>query len=327
LRCRHATGQGFNKPLSEPIFHDETPSTPLAEVGRYERLQAARERGLVIAAMDRPHWIARQGREYVLCVEEGDREKALAALSEYEREEASRPAPLEVEPLHIPVFAVVMTVLGLILLFAIQSAIPPAWIERGVSDDLRIRAGEWWRTLTALTLHGDTQHLASNLSLGIFISAFMFSRFGVGVGLFATILSGALGNALNVWVHWYQPHRSIGSSTALFAGLGLLAGAELAARLSHQRTRGMWSLIVPLGAGLTFLSVFGGGGVNRDGAPVAEIGRVDVWAHLLGLAAGLLLGIAFYVLGLRRGLAARTQAIFGIGAIGALASAWWMALR
>jgi rhomboid protease GluP len=320
-------GQGFNKPLSEPIIHDETPSAPLAEVGRYERLQAARERGLVIAAMDRPHWIARQGRQYVLCVEEKDRESALAALAEYERDEANRPAPTEVEPLDIPVFAVVMTVLGLVLLFALQSAVPSAWTDRGVADDLRIRAGEWWRTLTALTLHGDTEHLVSNLSLGIFVCAFVFSRLGVGVGLLATILSGALGNALNVWVHWYQPHRSIGSSTALFAGLGLLAGAELAARLSHQRTRGMWSLIVPLGAGLTFLSIFGGGGINRDGSPVTELGRVDVWAHLLGLAAGLLLGVGFYALGLRRGIAAWTQAAFGIFAMAALAGAWWLALR
>jgi len=327
LRWRHAAGQGFSKPLSEPIIHDETPSAPLAQVGRYDRLQAARERGLVIAAMDRPHWIARQGREYVLCVEEGDRERALAALADYEQEELTRPAPVEAEPLNIPIFAVVMTVLGLIFLFAAQNAIPAAWVDRGVADDLRIRAGEWWRTVTALTLHGDSEHLVSNLSLGIFVCAFVYSRLGVGVGLMATILSGALGNALNVWIHWYQPHRSIGSSTALFAGLGLLAGAELAARLSHERTRGMWSLIVPLGAGLTFLSIFGGGGVNRDGSPVTELGRVDVWAHLLGLAAGLLLGVGFYFLGLRRGISAHTQFLFGMAAAGLLAGAWWLALR
>ena len=300
---------------------------PLAEVGRYPRLQSARERGLVIAAMERPHWINRQGREYVLCVEEADRARALAALADFEREESSRPAAVPVEPLNIPVFAVTMTLLALILCFAVQSAVPAGLVERGVADDLRIRAGEAWRTVTALTLHGDVEHLVSNLSLGIFACAFVFARFGVGAGLFATLLSGALGNALNVWVHWYQPHRSIGSSTALFAGLGLLAGAELAARLRHEHTRGMWSLIVPLGAGLTFLSLFGGAGFRPDGSPLLEPGQIDVWAHLLGLAAGLVIGVVFFVLGARRGISPSAQLIFGGAAAGLVALCWGLAAR
>jgi rhomboid protease GluP len=295
--------------VSAPIFHDETPRAPLAEIGRYPRLAAARERGLVIAAMDRPHWITRQGREYVLSVEIADEASARAAVAEYDREEAARPV-VPPEPFEIPVFATVMTLLGLVLLFAVQLALPSAWVEQGVADDLRIRAGEWWRVATALTLHGDLEHLVSNLSLGIFV----------------TILSGMAGNALNVLAHWYQPHRSIGSSTALFAGLGLLAGAELAARLRHESTRGFWSLIVPLGAGLTFLSLFGGGGVGPDGAPLLHAGRVDIMAHLLGLGAGLALGAVFFALGARRGLAPHKQAGLGVLGLGFLLVSWSAAL-
>jgi membrane associated rhomboid family serine protease len=312
--------------VSDQNIHDETPGMPLAEVGRYERLQSARERGLVIAAMERPHWINRQGREYVLCVEEGDREQALAALRDFEREEGTRPAVVEIEPLNIPIFAVTMTLLALILCFAVQSALPANLVERGVADDLQIRAGEAWRTVTALTLHGDLEHLVSNLSLGIFACAFVFARFGVGAGLLATILSGAVGNAANVWAHWYQPHRSIGSSTALFAGLGLLAGAELAARLRHEHTRGLWSLIVPLGAGLTFLSLFGGAGTRPDGSPLLEPGRVDVMAHLLGLGAGLVLGGLFFTAGARQGISARAQLVFGGIAILLVALSWGLAV-
>ena len=67
------TGQGTNKPVSDALFHDESPEAALTEVARFPRLQTAREYGLVIAAMERPHWIKRQGREYVLCVEPADR--------------------------------------------------------------------------------------------------------------------------------------------------------------------------------------------------------------------------------------------------------------
>jgi rhomboid protease GluP len=321
------TGQGTNKRVSEAHFHDESPEFPLAEVARFPRLQTAREYGLVIAAMERPHWIKRQGREYVLCVEDADRERALAALKDYDAEERNRPAPAEAEPFVIPTYAVVMLVLALILCFAVQSSLPRDWMERGVADDLRIRAGEVWRTVTALTLHGDLEHLISNLSLGIFACAFVFARFGVGAGLLATILAGGFGNALNVWAHWYQPHRSIGSSTALFAGLGLLAGAEFVARARHQHTRGKWSLIVPLGAGLTFLSIYGGGGVNADGSPVVIAGRVDVMAHLLGLGAGVLVGAGFFYFGARRGIPDRAQILFGVAATLLIGISWIMALR
>jgi rhomboid protease GluP len=318
--------QGTNKRVSDPIFHDESRTTPLAEVGRYARLQTAREHGLVIAAMERPHWILREGKDYVLSVEPGDREPALAALRDYDREERGRPGAAEVEPLDIPRFAVVMTLLALILCFTVQSALPASLVDQGVADDLQIRAGEFWRTVTALTLHGDLEHLVSNLSLGIFACAFVFARFGVGVGLLATVLAGTFGNALNVWAHWYHPHRSIGSSTALFAGLGLLAGAELAARLRHEHTRGLWSLIVPLGAGLTFLSLFGGGGFNPDGSPLLKAGRVDVMAHLLGLVAGLVIGAVAFACGARRGISARAQSFFGGAAGIVVIGAWLLAL-
>lgn len=321
------TGQGTNKRVSDALFHDESPEAALAEVARFPRLQTAREYGLVIAAMERPHWIKRQGREYVLCVEPRDREKALAALKAYESEERERPVPVEAEPFVIPIYAVIMTLLALILCFVVQSALPKEWMDRGVADDLRIRAGEVWRTVTALTLHGDLEHLVSNLSLGIFACAFVFARFGVGAGLLATILAGAFGNALNVWAHWYQPHRSIGSSTALFAGLGLLAGAEFVARARHLHTRGKWSLIVPLGAGLTFLSIYGGGGVNSDGSPIVIAGRVDVMAHLLGLGAGVLVGGLFFFFGVRRGISARAQIVFGVAAALVVGIAWTAALR
>lgn len=285
--------------MPEPGFHEEPPDVPVAEIGRYARLNDARERGLVVAAMDLPYWVVRQGREYLLFVEEKERVGAGAAVAAFEHEERAKPAPVPLEPLQIPKFAVFMSVLVMALLYAAQCALPPEVIERGVADNSQIRAGEWWRVVTALTLHGGVDHIVSNISLAVFVFAFVLWRFGTGIGLFATILGGAIGNALNAFLHIGQVHRSIGSSTAVFAGLGLLAGAELAARLSRRGTRGGWSLIVPIGAGLAFLSLFGGGGVTDVGTIPKNTGNVDLGAHLFGLAAGIAIGAAFIASGLK----------------------------
>jgi rhomboid protease GluP len=327
LRSPPPAKQGSKTTVSELTSHDELPAGPLAEVGRFLRLNDARERGLVIAAMERPHWIVRQDRIYVLSVEARDRDTALAALAEFENDERARVVPPPLEPLQIPVFAVVMTLLVMILFYTVQQHLPAATTSLGVSDDARLLHGEWWRAFTALTLHGDLEHLVSNLSLAIFVFAFLYWRFRVGVGLAAIIVAGALGNFFNALAHLHHPHFSLGSSTALFAGLGLLSGAELAARLANRGARNRWSLIVPLGAGITFLSLYGGGGVDREGVPLLNAGRIDVLAHLFGLAAGLLIGLLWCLSDLRQKLSRRAQAIIGALGLALLAVAWLSALR
>ena len=150
---------------------------------------------------------------------------------------------------------------------------------------------------------------------------------GVGAGLHGTVLGGGLGNLMNAFAHVAKVHHSIGSSTALFASLGLLAGGELAARLMHRATRTGWQLFVPIGAGLAFLALFGGGGSDRDGTPILDAGTVDVMAHLFGLAAGVMLGAIFFATGMRGGAARSVQVACGAGAIGLLAVAWSVAVK
>ena len=127
--------------------------------------------------------------------------------------------------------------------------------------------------------------------------------------------------------HAAKVHHSVGSSTALFASLGLLTGGELAARLMHRATRTGWHLFVPVGAGLAFLALFGGGGADRNGSPILDAGTVDVMAHLFGLAAGILLGTIFFAVGMRGGARRWVQVVCGCGAIGLLFVAWVAAVR
>ena len=311
-----------------PDEHDDAEaSAPRAEVGRFRRLKAARERGLVVAAMDLPYWIEREDRAWVLFVEENARGQAAAALAEFEAEEQARVHVQKPEPLVIPKLALALTLVAMVIFYRMQTGANPVLIERGVAVDARILHGEWWRCFTALTLHGVVEHLVSNLGLAVFAFAFAFSRFGTGAGLLGTVLGGAMGNLLNAFAHAAKPHASLGSSTALFASLGLLAGGELAARLMHRATRTGWQLLVPVGAGLAFLSLYGGAGSNRDGTPIMDTGNVDLMAHLFGLVAGVVLGSVLFAAGLRRGARAWVQAVCGGAVIVVLAAAWMAASR
>ena len=311
-----------------PDEHDDAEaSAPRAEVGRFRRLKAARERGLVVAAMDLPYWIEREDRAWVLFVEENAHGQAAAALAEFEAEEQARVHVQKPEPLVIPKLALALTLVAMVIFYRMQTGANPVLIERGVAVDARILHGEWWRCFTALTLHGGVEHLVSNLGLAVFAFAFAFSRFGTGAGLLGTVLGGALGNLLTAFAHAAKPHASLGSSTALFASLGLLAGGELAARLMHRATRTGWQLLVPVGAGLAFLSLYGGAGSNRDGTPIMDTGNVDLMAHLFGLVAGVVLGSVLFAAGLRRGARAWVQAVCGGAVIVVLAAAWMAASR
>lgn len=311
-----------------PDEHDDAEaSAPRAEVGRFPRLKAARERGLVVAAMDLPYWIEREDGAWVLFVEENARGQAAAALAEFEAEEQARVHVQKPEPLVIPKLALALTLVAMVIFYRMQTGANPVLIERGVAVDARILHGEWWRCFTALTLHGGVEHLVSNLGLAVFAFAFAFSRFGAGAGLLGTVLGGAMGNLLNAFAHAAKPHASLGSSTALFASLGLLAGGELAARLMHRATRTGWQLLVPVGAGLAFLSLYGGAGSNRDGTPIMDTGNVDLMAHLFGLVAGVALGSVLFAAGLRRGARAWVQPVCGGAVIVVLAAAWMAASR
>jgi hypothetical protein len=68
---------------------ESQPQAPLTEVGRYERLSLARERGLVVSAMELPHWIVREGQEFILRVEQPAVEAVERELRRYEANASS----------------------------------------------------------------------------------------------------------------------------------------------------------------------------------------------------------------------------------------------
>lgn len=174
--------------------------------------------------------------------------------------------------------------------------------------------GDWWRPVTALTLHLDQEHLLGNLLFGVGIGTLAGRMFGPGVAWLSILLAGAFGNAMDMWV---SPggHRAVGASTAVFAALGLLAGFGWGRPLmSRQRRFYRWA---PLFGGTCLLVFLGSGSAEQ---------HVDVLGHLLGFAAGTALGWAFARMGMPRRRDGTTQWFAAAAALGLIAVAWSAAL-
>jgi membrane associated rhomboid family serine protease len=184
-----------------------------------------------------------------------------------------------------------------------------AWFEAGSARASRMVAlGEWWRALTALTLHADLGHALGNVLAGALFGGSVCARLGTGVGAALLLAAGGLGNVANALYHRAGGHDSVGASTAVFAAVGILAADVLGARRLPRGGR-----LAPLGAAFGLFAMLG----------TSE--RADYGAHLFGLAAGLALGLL-----VARPLPApppqRAQLLWGSLAGAALAGAWSLAL-
>jgi membrane associated rhomboid family serine protease len=299
----------------------EAPETdqPLAEAGRYPGLPAARERGLVVAALELPYWIKRESGEWVLFVEERSIEMVRRELAAFESEESQRPPMRTLLPAEkIPTFSLYVAGWVLIGSFLVQLRAGERWLERGSAEGSAILHGAWWRTITALTLHADASHLTANLATGLLFAAFVIPRLGSGFTWLAIVLGGALGNALNAWGYRGEAHDSIGASTACFGALGILVGAELISRWSEPRQRSGWQLILPLGAGLALLAYLGVGDEGKN---------IDYMAHGWGFAVGIAEGASAVALRLKERAPAPAQRAAGVATLALVALCWALALR
>lgn len=188
---------------------------------------------------------------------------------------------------------------------------PVEWMELGDAHASLILRGEWWRLITALTLHADALHLLSNLAFGGIFAVLLCRDLGSGLSWILLIASGTLGNLTNAWVQ-LPSHRAVGSSTAIFGAVGILGAINLMRYRKHLQRR--WPL--PIAAALSLLALMGTEGKNTD-----------LGGHFFGFLSGAVLGLATEWLVGRLGRPGR-----GLNILLALASAawvlfsWWKAL-
>lgn len=246
--------------------------------------------------------------QWALVIADEDAARAEATLAAFEREN-----PIARRPADVPETAAGVAG-GLVFFLAVvffqvwtgPESSRSEWFARGSAEAERILRGEWWRALTALTLHADAGHAAGNAVLGGLLLALLGIRLGVGVANVVVLGSGFLGTLCAAELV-RRGFTSVGASTAVFGALGAVAVAQALAPDSRRRA---W---IPLGAGVALLGFLGTGK------------RADLAGHLCGFAAGMLLGFAAARLPrLRNRLA---QAALTLAAAAAPVIAWWRAFR
>ncbi|MBQ3839841.1 MAG: rhomboid family intramembrane serine protease [Fibrobacter sp.] len=147
--------------------------------------------------------------------------------------------------------------------------------SEGVSDAAKVLKGEWWRSLTAQTLHGDARHLASNLLCGYIVMNMITFRIPLlRLAPFIAVAAAVANLCVSATVQ--TDFRSLGFSTFVFAAIGCLSVIEF--RLMPKESHGMLRRFAPL-CGAASLAVFLGLGENAD-----------ILGHAYGFVAGLFCG-------------------------------------
>ena len=292
----------------------------LVVVAVFDDGSQAADAGLAILAMGAAYWMMPHHAAYVICVAAAHEAAVRRELAELAALARVRPPAVALAECEFTVgwrsFGVWALLLIGFFLWPQQSAL----VECGRVDALAmVEQGQWWRAVTALTLHADVVHLLSNLLAGAGFAWLVGRFFSAALGWCLIVLCGVGGNLLNTWVYYPAAHTSIGASTAVFAALGLLTGVGIwAALVAPERHWSMSRWLLPLFGGLTLLGLLGTG---------AGRANVDVAAHLSGFLCGLLVGglaarLPALVLRLRRPL----RWLLGGLPVALIALAWYQAL-
>jgi membrane associated rhomboid family serine protease len=273
------------------------------------------DRALVLAAVQIPHQLVDDGQSCALVVPAEYSARAAEELRLYEEENPpARPLPRKkiVYQDALPGVVAYVLIVCAVAWLAGYSFFEANWFAAGRVDGTLIREGEWWRTITALTLHSGVRHLLGNLVFGVFFGIFAGRLLGSGVAWLAILIAAALGNTANILL-LESTHRSIGASTAVFATLGLLAGYVWRGQFMAQDR---WSTrFGPVVGGLALLMFTGTGDENTD-----------IGAHLMGFVCGFAVGMLMTIVG-RMPAPARVQYAAGGAAVGLVALAWLLALQ
>jgi rhomboid protease GluP len=251
---------------------------------------------------------------WALLVAQADVERSLRCLRQYHLENP-RP-PWRQEVLHSGLlfdWVSLCWVLLVVVFFQLDLQTPLR--EAGLMDSALVAKGQWWRLFTAMWLHADLGHLASNVAFGIVLLGLAMGRYGTGVGLLAAYLAGFGGNII-AGLFWGvlsgQPHQSLGASGMVMGCLGLLATQSFTLwKRTPQATKAM---LTGISGGVMLFVLLG----------LAQ--ESDIMAHLGGFLTGLGLGA---VLTLARDRVTRATVRWPATLLFVLLVIipWWLALR
>jgi rhomboid protease GluP len=144
----------------------------------------------------------------------------------------------------------------------------------GASYGPYFRAGEYWRLVMPMFLHIGWEHLLTNMFALWLLGSFLEPLYGYGRFALLYVLSGMGGSLLSMEA---SMHIAAGASGAIFG----VAGAVLVTGIAHPETvPRRWKSV--FGIGILFVIV-----LNLTFGHFVR--HIDNWAHLGGLATGLVL--------------------------------------
>jgi membrane associated rhomboid family serine protease len=274
---------------------------------------SCREFSLVLEARGVEHEVRAEASGWALIVAPDAVHIAYEEITRYSLErEVPRHAPAPIVP--FPGAAYGALGFTLILLITAYGAginlFGVDWLSLGALDASVPR--EWWRPLTALTLHLDQEHLMGNLLFGVLAGLATGRLVGPGIAWASILAAAALANGAELLIT-PATHRVVGASTAVFAALGMLAGLSWRQRLPLRERR--WYRWAPLIAGICLLTLLGAGDAH-----------VDVVGHALGFLFGVGAGWLCARAGEPRNRSVGLQIAVGSGAALLICAAWLVAL-
>ncbi len=242
----------------------------------------AEQWALVLRAANIPSAIEFERRSWVIKVSPLHEKRALQEIAAFMEENSDWPPYRPKKRIPLPVLTkyqppTILMMGALVIFFIITgpwSGGSDWFINGAVSGKKIFTDSQWYRLVTALTLHADVVHLVGNIMIGGVLVHFLCRLLGNGLGWFLILASGTLGNFMNILLHG-SSHNSVGFSTAIFGAIGILSGYQAVRR----RTAALKEILLPLAAGGMLLAFLGAGGP-----------RTDLGAHFFGLLAGAALG-------------------------------------
>jgi membrane associated rhomboid family serine protease len=280
------------------------------------------DRAFMLAAVNIPSDVAADSTGYVVSVPYAQAAFAKHHLWQYEQELRRRPGVvLPAAPVHPHAWvgsALYVALLALVAMIVVRGWLGPDTFALGMLDAGAVQAGQWWRTITALTLHVDIVHLLMNLGAGAAIGFLASRQLGVGHAWLLTVLGAGLANLAEALLS-VPGHQSVGASTAVFAALGLLAAHSWRTRrtASHPTLR----RLAPLIAGAALLGLLGTGASEQ----VADT-STNLIAHAFGFVVGAVLGASAAQPRAQRSLSLMPQWVSGALTLALVAVAWSLAL-
>ncbi|HXR06777.1 MAG TPA: rhomboid family intramembrane serine protease [Candidatus Acidoferrum sp.] len=233
---------------------------------------------LVLASQEIEAMIVRTEAGWGLAVEEGDYERAQAALGQYRTENRGwrwkQRLPGSGLVFHR---GAVVWAAGMAAFYYWTMVAFPQLQGAGIMDNEKVAAGQWWRLFTAITLHENLPHLAANALTGLLLLGLAMARYGPGVALLAAFIAGAAGNGLDLLIR-SDDSQSLGASGMVTGALGMLSVHSFSLWRKYRAAR----ILIMRGAAAGFLIL-----VLIGFAPGS-----DIAAHVGGFLAGAVIGLA-----------------------------------